>query len=126
MIEPFGRAPVPDWWKDHPLWPDRAFMAEWVLSELLAMKMRGLRILNPDEQFAAMAAYFRHPQRFSLADCTVGERGMTINPDGNVRLCPMSRRSVMSVRRISGRSGHRCKRAHAGKKCTVARSTAIC
>ena len=89
MAQPFGQPPKRGWWRDHFLWPDDQMMVEHVLGKLLELKHRGLPILNPVEQFGAMRAYFQNPERFSLAACTVGERGLTIEPDGSVRLCPM-------------------------------------
>jgi len=89
MAQPFGGPPKQGWWRDHPLWPDDRMMVEAVLGKLLELKKLGLPILNPVEQFGVMRAYFRRPERFSQNACTVGERGLTIEPDGSVRLCPM-------------------------------------
>lgn len=88
MAQPFGNDYKPEWWKKAALWPDDHELLGHVLGRLLEMKTAGYPILNRNEQFAAMRRYFRHPENFSLAKCTVGEKGVTIGPEGSVRMCP--------------------------------------
>jgi MoaA/NifB/PqqE/SkfB family radical SAM enzyme len=88
MAQPFGQAPRPHWWRDHPLWPDDLDHVGSVIGKLIQLKKMGYPILNRHEQFEAMRAYYTNPEHFCLADCTVGEHGLTIDPDGAVRLCP--------------------------------------
>ena len=86
---PFGSPPAPGWWEENPHWPADLDHVGHVLGKLLEMKKRGLRVLNPDEQFEAMRAYFNHPEQFTLSACTVGDTNISIEADGSVRLCPL-------------------------------------
>ncbi len=88
MAQPFGQVPAPGWWRDHPLWPDDMDHVGSVIGKLTQLKKMGYPILNRQEQFEAMRAYYKNPDNFCLAQCTVGENGLTIGPDGEVRLCP--------------------------------------
>jgi MoaA/NifB/PqqE/SkfB family radical SAM enzyme len=87
MVQPFGRPPQAGWWREEPLFPKDGARAAAVLAELLQMKEAGFPILNPDEQFGAMGAYFCDPDRFALTRCNVGAFGLTIEGSGAIKLC---------------------------------------
>lgn len=88
MALPFGtRAAVSGWWREHPRFPRDTARVRALLDEFLAMKRGGFFILNEDNQFPAMQAYFAAPDRFTLERCAVGEIGFTVNAGGDVMLC---------------------------------------
>ena len=88
MAQPFGPAEIKKgWWLTNPNFPRNTDRVHDLLDELLAMKRGGYFILNEDCQFPAMKAYFANPERFSMAKCTVGDNGFSINAGGDVLLC---------------------------------------
>jgi MoaA/NifB/PqqE/SkfB family radical SAM enzyme len=88
MAQPFGDPNLQNrWWLTHPLFPRDTQKVNRLLDRLLEMKRGGCFVLNEDNQFAAMKAYFANPERFTQAQCTVGDRGFSINAAGDVLLC---------------------------------------
>lgn len=90
MAKPFGVAGTDsEWWKTNVHFPQDIAAVHALLDWLLAKKQQIGFILNEDNQFPALKAYFANPDRFSLAKCTVGEMGFTINARGDILLCNM-------------------------------------
>ena len=88
MAQPFGENGLwKSWWKTNPLFPKNKAAAHAALDKLLALKRNIGFVLNEDFQFPALKAYIANPGRFSQAQCTVGNMGFTITPNGNVYLC---------------------------------------
>ena len=75
------------WYGDSPHFPKDPNKVAALLDELLAMKHSTFPFHNTDNQFAAMKAYFANPSRFSLATCTVGDRGFSISATGFIHFC---------------------------------------
>lgn len=84
---PFGRAMTARWWEAEPLFPRDGERAAAVVDQLAAIKRAGYPILNPNEQFPVLAAYFRDPASMAMQRCNVGAFGLTIHGSGEIKLC---------------------------------------
>lgn len=76
-----------DWYKTSDLWFDDFLEVDHVLDELIDMKKRGAKILNPVEHFIDMKSYFQKPYLESNSNCMVGVTNLSITCEGNVHTC---------------------------------------
>ena len=77
----------PEWYKKTDLWFDDLTEINKVLDELIALKKKGARILNPPEQLEAMKKYFEQPYLTMVERCMVGITNLSITCDGYIHTC---------------------------------------
>jgi len=58
-----------------------------VLDDLIKLKKKGAKILNPAEQFEEMKDYFRQPYQLMTEKCRVGVTNLSITCDGDMHTC---------------------------------------
>ena len=95
MIQPlyqnFGNAPYdPNWWKTSEFWPHQPKQLEEinaVLDALTTARLRGQPICNEAAQLQAMKFHFANPDADSGLSFRAGHQDISIDPNGNVRLC---------------------------------------
>ncbi|MBI5238700.1 MAG: radical SAM protein [Deltaproteobacteria bacterium] len=90
----------PEWFKKTDLWFDDLKEINKVLDELIAMKQKGSKILNPPEQFEEMKGYFERPYLLMREKCMVGITNLSITCDGNIHTC-FKMPPLGNVRRIT-------------------------
>lgn len=92
------------WYNRSKLWIKDYQKLDYVLDQLVAMKMKGARIINPSEQFELMKTYFRNPDLSYGIDCMVGVTNIGVSPVGDVYLCfkmpPIGNVKKMSLEKI--------------------------
>jgi MoaA/NifB/PqqE/SkfB family radical SAM enzyme len=91
LFNPLGPACDSDthWYEQSELWPKREELTRLnaILDELILMKRKGMRILNSDDQFLEMKAYFRNPSVPQAGDCRVGVTNFLLSCEGDIHLC---------------------------------------
>ena len=87
ITNPNGPDADPVFLKNESLWPRDICKVEESIDRLIALKMRGLRVQNPIEQFELFKDYFRMPLEFTDVTCLADEVGLLIDSYGNVKLC---------------------------------------
>jgi MoaA/NifB/PqqE/SkfB family radical SAM enzyme len=88
-LQPLGPATddLNGWHQRSKLWVQDLEKVDSVLGQLVDMKIRGARILNPIEQLQITKAYFRDPGLPLGNHCMVGITNIGISPEGDVHLC---------------------------------------
>lgn len=101
VARPFGAAVSEQWFKDPQynfLWPQDMKRVEAVIKELIQLKDTNSKIVNSAAQLKSQLAYFQNPLHFAQEqDCSIGNRDININPQGEVYLC-FSKDPIGSVR----------------------------
>jgi len=77
----------PDWYKKTDLWFDDLSSINRILDELIALRNRGAKILNPPEQLEGMKTYFEQPSLSMRDRCRVGVTNLSISCDGFIHSC---------------------------------------
>lgn len=91
LYQNFGNVPyAPDWWKTSEFWPQTKAQLEElhaVLDALTTARLRGQPICNEAAQLQAMKFHFSYPAADSGLSCRAGHQDISIDPQGNIRLC---------------------------------------
>ncbi len=90
----------PDWYKKSDLWFDNMNEINKILDELIELKRKGAKILNPPEQFEEMRNYFEKPDNIMKGRCMVGITNLSITCDGYIHTC-FKMPSLGNVREIT-------------------------
>jgi MoaA/NifB/PqqE/SkfB family radical SAM enzyme len=77
----------PEWYKKTDLWFDDLDEIYKVIDELVELKKRGAKILNPPDQFEEMKTYFKKPFLLMRDNCMVGLTNLSITADGYIHTC---------------------------------------
>ena len=80
----------PNWWQTAELWPKEPKEIEAIetaLDALTAARMRGRPVCNEAAQLQAMKFHFNRPNIDSGLSCRAGHSDLSIDPQGNIRLC---------------------------------------
>ena len=77
----------PDWFKKTNLWFDNLQEINKVLDDLIDLKKRSAKILNPPEQFEEMKQYFEKPYLLMREKCMVGITNLSITCNGEIHTC---------------------------------------
>jgi len=100
-VRPFGAPASEQWFKDpryNFLWPQDIKRVETVINGLMQLKHANSKIVNSASQFKAQLAYLKNPLHFvQEQDCTIGNRDINVNPQGDVYLC-FSKEPIGNVR----------------------------
>lgn len=76
-----------EWYKKTGLWFDDLNEINKILDELIKLKKKSGKILNPPEQFEEMKKYFQKPQLLMRENCMVGITNLSITCNGNIHTC---------------------------------------
>ena len=91
LYQNFGNVAYdPDWWKSSAFWPHEDSQLDElhaVLDALTTARMRGQPVCNSAPQLQAMKFHFSHPTADSGLSCRAGHQDISIDPQGNIRLC---------------------------------------
>lgn len=80
----------PNWWKESEFWPHQVSQREElcaVLDALTTARLRGQPVCNSAPQLQAMKFHFLNPDADSGLSCRAGHQDISIDPQGNIRLC---------------------------------------
>lgn len=77
----------PRWFEKTDLWFDDLNEINRIIDELINLKKKGARILNPPEQFEEMKKYFEKPYLLMRDKCMVGITNLSITCDGYIHTC---------------------------------------
>ncbi|MBI5642833.1 MAG: radical SAM protein [Deltaproteobacteria bacterium] len=77
----------PDWYKKTPLFFDDLKEINRILDQLIELKRKSGKILNPPEQFEEMKKYFEKPQLLMRDKCMVGITNLSITCNGDIHTC---------------------------------------
>ncbi len=85
-------APVDEKWRSSEefsfLWPKEEKKVDLVIDQIIDMKRDGYPIANPVSQFEVFRSYFHDPQRRKAGQkCSLGNYIISVDPQGDVRLC---------------------------------------
>lgn len=91
IFNPLGPAcdSNPHWYLQNELWcpPEKLDRLDATLDELVALKRAGARILNSEDQFLEMKAYFRNPDKVRGTNCRVGVTNFLVSCEGEIHMC---------------------------------------
>ncbi len=88
LYQNFGNVPYdPTWWRRSPLWPRDLGAIDAALDLLSAERLRGGPVCNSVGQLQAMKGYYADPETFNGLTCKAGHSDISLDPQGNVRLC---------------------------------------
>lgn len=94
----------PRWFEKTDLWFDNLKEINKILDELINLKKRGARILNPPEHFEEMKKYFEKPYLLMRDRCMVGITNLSISCDGYIHTCfkmpPLGNIRAVTVREV--------------------------
>lgn len=94
VTQVFGTAPVEKWYQNQKyshLWPKDMNKLNQIYDELINMKKNGFKIENSVSFLMSQQEYFINPEGFNkqqIRRCDV-YRGVTVNPYGDIVMCPM-------------------------------------
>ena len=97
---PFGAAEDQDWFSRNDyrfMWPQGPVKVNSILDELIEKKGHFRKIANPVSQLHIFKKYFNHSLGHNDTRCALGERGVNVDPEGNVFLC-FSQASIGNIR----------------------------
>lgn len=87
---PFGAENSKDWFNREEyrfMWPGDTGKIKTVLDELIDRKTYFKKIANSIPQLKIFKEYFSHSLMDNKTNCTLGSRGLNVDPEGNVFLC---------------------------------------
>ncbi len=91
VAQPFCDIPNDLWYEQKEadlLWPKDAKKTEYVMDELIKLKLIYSKIINPGEQFKLYKAYFNNPENFvKKYECHMYNNLINVSPFGDVSIC---------------------------------------
>jgi len=87
---PFGVSEDKDWFSKNDyrfMWPQDPVRVSSILDELIDKKEYFRKIANPVSQLNIFKRYFNHSLAYTDTRCTLGVRGINVDPEGNAFLC---------------------------------------
>jgi MoaA/NifB/PqqE/SkfB family radical SAM enzyme len=97
---PFGAENSKDWFNREEyrfMWPQDTGKIKTILDELIDRKTYFKKIANSIPQLKIFKEYFSHSLMDNETNCTLGSRGLNVDPEGNVFLC-FSQPSIGNIR----------------------------
>ena len=114
----------PEWYKKTDLWFDNLEEIYIVLDQLIKLKKKGAKILNPPAHFEEMKKYFEKPFLPMSDRCRVGVTNLNFTCDGYIHTC-YKMPTLGNVREISPREAWYSEKAKELRK-TIKRCNIHC
>ena len=84
--------------KEHnQLWPENTNLIRKVYNQLIAMKLQGYNIINSVKQLKSQMTYFLNPKTISKFTNCGFYKGLMVEANGNIRMCPKKREVIANI-----------------------------
>jgi len=105
-LQPNFEAEVqPDWWQDHPLWPQSPEQVNEGIDQLLSLKSAGAPTFQKRKDFEAMRRYFLERGKVKPGGCLSMQNNLMVDALGEAHFCfSQERLGLKSLGNIGERS----------------------